>query len=70
MSLCKTGAVLRFYDHGRAAIFDKVGFARGFWGEMFFDSSLGTLGGVVNFAQRGRAVAARARETESHRCIK
>ena len=41
--LRKTGAVLRFYDHGRAAIFEKAGFA-GVFGVKFFWIWLGRGG--------------------------
>jgi hypothetical protein len=48
----KTGAVLRFCDHGGAARFYKSGKCRGNWVKIVLDFSLGTVGFLINGAQR------------------
>ena len=55
--LRKTGAVVRFCDHGRAADFYKRGICRGIWVKIVLDFWFGAVGFLINGAQR--AVRAR-----------
>jgi hypothetical protein len=50
--LCKTGAVLRFFEHFCAADFYKQGNCRGFWVKMVLDFLAGRVGFLVKGAQR------------------
>ena len=55
VSLRKTGAMMRFCDHGSAAGLYKSGNCRGICVEIVLDFSLGAIGFLVNGAQRARA---------------
>jgi hypothetical protein len=51
-SLCKTGVVMRFGEHFRAADFYKSGNCRGICVKVVLDSLLGQVGFLVKSAQR------------------
>ena len=57
--LRKTGAVMRFGEHGGAAFVYKRGKCRGIWGEIVLDFSWGRVGFLVNGAQRAGVGAKR-----------
>jgi hypothetical protein len=50
--LCKTGGVMRFFDHFCAADFYKQGNSRGNCVKIVLDFSFGAVGFVINGAQR------------------
>ena len=50
--LCKTGGVMRFCDHGGAAVVYKSGKCRGICVKIVLDFSLGAVGFLINGAQR------------------
>jgi hypothetical protein len=58
-SLCKTGEVLRFCDHGGAARSYKSGICRGFCVEIVLDLWAGAVGFLIKKAQRAGVGGAR-----------
>ena len=63
LSLCKTGAVMRFCDHGGAADFYKRGNCRGKWVAIVLELGREWVGFLITGAQRagGSATAGRIR---------